>query len=90
MSLGLKKALHKTKRLGNKVVKKGALGLKKAGKLSKQAAKVAQAVGEATNNQDITAIAGKLERGGTKAKQVAKGIEKIRTGNVEEGVKNFM
>lgn len=90
MGLGLKKALHKTRKLGNKVAKKSALGLKRAGKISKQVGSVAIQIGDATGNKEITAIGEGLEQGGQRAKRVGKGIEKIRTGDVEGGVKSFM
>ena len=90
MGLGLKKALHKTRKLGNKVAKKSALGLKKVGKVSKQVGKVAVVVGDATGNKELTGIGEGLEQGGQRAKKIGKGIEKIRRGDVEGGVKSFM
>ena len=90
MGLGLKKALHKTRKLGNKVAKKSALGLKRAGKISKQVGKVAVVVGDATGNKELTGIGRGLEEGGQRAKRAGKGIEKIRKGDIEGGVKNFL
>lgn len=78
--LGHKVSLGSARKLGNKVVQKGALGLKKSGKYGKKVAAGLQAAGAATGQAELISAGAKLEGYADKAKRAGQSLEKVRKG----------
>lgn len=77
--------LRKVKKLGNKVVHHTAVGARKMGGVATKAGEVMSAVGMASGQPELVSVGKQFEETGQKVRQVARGVEKIRKGKVQQG-----